>query len=77
MNGNKELLPCYAYRDSRTEAIVPQVHEKIPFSEVYRKTGIQFQPFNTIYQLYADKLAGRLDKSIGFLCRLLQHAACC
>ena len=67
MNGSEPILPCYAYRDSRTEASIPRVHEKIPFSELYRRTGIQFQPFNTIYQLYADKLAGRLDRACGFL----------
>ena len=61
LRGDEEVPPCYAYRDSRTEAIIPQVHEIMPFSELYRRTGIQFQPFNTIYQLYADKLAGRLD----------------
>lgn len=67
MRGDEEVLPCYAYRDSRTEAAVPQVHEKIAFSELYRRTGIQFQPFNTIYQLYADKLAGRLDGATDYL----------
>lgn len=67
MDGKQEIWPCYAYRDDRTEAVIPQVHEKVPFSELYRKTGIQFQPFNTIYQLYADKLAGRLDHACGFL----------
>ena len=67
MNGSEPVLPCYAYRDSRTETAIPKVHEQISFSELYRRTGIQFQPFNTIYQLYADKLAGRLDESSGFL----------
>ncbi len=67
LNGDKEILPVYAYRDGRTEAVIPKVHEKVPFSELYRRTGCQFQPFNTIYQLYADKLAGRLDKACGFL----------
>ena len=67
MNGKEEVLPCYAYRDSRTEAVIDKVHERIPFAELYRRTGIQFQPFNTIYQLYADKLAGRLDNACGFL----------
>lgn len=67
MNGNQPILPCYAYRDSRTEAVIPQVHERMTFSDLYRRTGIQFQPFNTIYQLYADKLAGRLDQACGFL----------
>ena len=67
MNGSSPVLPCYAYRDSRTEAIIGKVHEKMPFPELYRRTGIQFQPFNTLYQLYADKEAGRLDKASGFL----------
>ena len=40
MNGSEPILPCYAYRDSRTEASIPRVHEKIPFSELYRRTGI-------------------------------------
>ena len=61
LRGEEPVLPCYAYRDGRTETAIPQVHEKIPFPDLYRHTGIQFQPFNTIYQLYADKLAGRLD----------------
>ncbi|MBR4472854.1 MAG: rhamnulokinase [Oscillospiraceae bacterium] len=67
MKGDKEIYPCYAYRDSRTEAVIPQVHEKISFSELYRRTGIQFQPFNTVYQLVADKLAGRLEGVTDFL----------
>ena len=67
LRGDEEVRPCYAYRDSRTEAVIPQVHELIPFSELYRRTGIQFQPFNTVYQLYADKLAGRLAGVTDFL----------
>ena len=63
LNGEQPILPCYAYRDGRTE----KVHEKMPFAELYRRTGIQFQPFNTIYQLYADKLAGRLAQATDFL----------
>lgn len=61
MRGDKEVFPVYAYRDSRTESVIQEVHEKVPFSELYRRTGCQFQPFNSIYQFYADKLAGRLD----------------
>ena len=61
LRGDEEVLPVYAYRDSRTETVIPLVHEKMPFSELYSRTGCQFQPFNSIYQLYADKLAGRLD----------------
>lgn len=61
LRGDEEVLPVYAYRDSRTEAVIPKAHEKMSFSELYRRTGCQFQPFNSIYQLYADKLAGRLE----------------
>ena len=67
MDGGAPILPCYAYRDSRTEEAIPKVHGIMPFAELYRRTGIQFQSFNTIYQLYADKLAGRLEKASGFL----------
>ena len=61
LKGAEELRPVYAYRDSRTEAVIPKVHEKIPFAELYRHTGCQFQPFNTVYQLYDELLAGRLE----------------
>lgn len=67
MKGDEEVRPCYAYRDSRTEAVIHEVHEKINFSTLYRRTGIQFQPFNTVYQLYTDKLAGRLEGVTDFL----------
>lgn len=61
LKDGKEVMPVYAYRDNRTEAVIPEVHEKMPFCELYSHTGCQFQPFNSIYQLYADKLAGRLE----------------
>ena len=67
LSGDEEIRPAYAYRDSRTEEIVPKVHEIMSFSELYRKTGSQFQPFNTVYQLYADKLSGRLQQATDFL----------
>ena len=67
LRGDAEVLPCYAYRDERTQAVIQKVHDIIPFSELYQRTGIQFQPFNTIYQLYADKQAGRLEDMTVFL----------
>lgn len=67
MEGDREIFPCYCYRDGRTEEVIPQVHKKVPFSQLYRHTGIQFQPFNTVYQLYADRLAGRLERVTDFL----------
>ncbi len=78
MKGDEPVLPCYAYRDSRTEAAIGKAHEIMPFAELYRRTGIQFQPFNTLYQLYADKLAGRLAGVTDFLMvpEYLMYALC-
>ncbi|MBR3001051.1 MAG: rhamnulokinase [Oscillospiraceae bacterium] len=67
MKGDEEVRPVYAYRDHRMDEVVPKVHEKIPFEELYSIAGCQFQPFNSIYQLYADKLAGRLEGVTDFL----------
>ena len=57
------ICPVYCYRDGRTESAVPAVEALIPPEELYARTGIQKQQFNTIFQLYADKLAGRLDRA--------------
>lgn len=67
LRGEETVYPCYAYRDDRTKAVIDQVHEKVPFEQLYRHTGCQFQPFTSIYQLYADKLAGRLEGTTDFL----------
>jgi len=42
-----------AYRDSRTEGMDTLLEQIMPFQELYRKTGIAKQPFNTLYQLMA------------------------
>ena len=49
------LYPVYAYRDGRTQAVLDEVHGILPFEKLYERTGIQFQPFNTVYQLAAQK----------------------
>lgn len=67
MKGDREVMPVYAYRDSRTEAVIPEVHGKMPFCELYRHTGCQFQPFNSLYQLYDDNCKGRLEGVTDFL----------
>jgi rhamnulokinase len=43
----------YAYRDSRTQGVMDEFFERVPRNEVYERTGIQFLPFNTLYQLFA------------------------
>ena len=67
LRGDEEVWPCFAYRDGRTEAVIPAVHEKVPFAELYARTGCQFQPFNTIYQLCDDMRRGRLEGVTDFL----------
>ncbi len=67
LKGEEEILPCFAYRDARTQRVIPGVHEKLPFAELYRRTGIQFQPFNTVYQLCDDLARGRLEEATDFL----------
>ncbi len=65
--GGKEIYPCYAYRDDHTVSASKEVHDIIPFEELYKKTGSQFQIFNTIYRLFLDKKNGRLDQAEAFL----------
>ena len=67
LKGEEEVYPVYAYRDHRTEAVIDEVHAKIPFETLYEHTGCQFQPFNTIYQLYDDLKQGRLTGVTDFL----------
>jgi rhamnulokinase len=43
----------YHYRDRRTQGVMDEVFRKVPKEEIYRATGIQFMPINTLYQLYA------------------------
>ena len=45
----------FQYRDSRTDGMMEQVFAHIPRETLYQRTGIQFQPFNTLFQLYAHQ----------------------
>ncbi len=67
LKGDEEVYPVYAYRDSRMDAVIDKVHQIVPFAELYSRTGIEFMSFNTVYQLYADKLAGRFEGVTDFL----------
>lgn len=67
MNGDKEIPPFYAYRNERCEKSAQKVHKIINFEDIYRRTGIQYASFNTLYQLYDDKLKGRLDNATDYL----------
>ncbi|WP_455191069.1 rhamnulokinase [Eubacterium ramulus] len=52
---NQRLGDAVGYRDHRTQGMDQSVYEVIDEEELYLRTGIQKQPFNTIYQLMAVK----------------------
>ena len=52
---DKILGETVGYRDSRTNGMDEKVYEKISPEDLYARTGIQKQLFNTIYQLMAVK----------------------
>lgn len=49
----KRVGDIVAYRDSRTDGMDALLEKTIPYKELYQKTGIAKQPFNTLYQLMA------------------------
>jgi len=56
LNEKDEILGgSVGYRDSRTNGMDEKVYEKISLEELYGRTGIQKQIFNTVYQLMAVK----------------------
>ncbi len=65
--GDEEIMPVYAYRDRRSADVKDAVHAIIPFEELYKMTGIQYNSFNSVYSLYADKISGRLEGVTDFL----------
>ncbi|WP_105031893.1 rhamnulokinase [Arthrobacter ruber] len=52
--GTLRHLP-FSYRDGRTEAVIDDVHRAVPRERLYARTGLQFLPFNTVYQLAAER----------------------
>lgn len=56
LNEKDELIhEIVSYRDQRTENAVEKIKKKISTEEIYKKTGIQFQQFNTLFQLYVEE----------------------
>ncbi|MBT2654016.1 rhamnulokinase [Bacillus sp. ISL-18] len=66
---DQPLTEAVSYRDPRTDGMMEQVFEKIMKERLYLETGIQFQKFNTIYQLYSIKQQSPeiLDQAKSFL----------
>ena len=50
--GQRVGLPV-AYRDSRTNGLMAQAQQQLGKRDIYQRSGIQFLPFNTLYQLRA------------------------
>jgi rhamnulokinase len=48
----------FHYRDRRTEGVMEEAFKRVPRQEIFERTGIQFLPLNTLYQLLAIVLAG-------------------
>ncbi|MFF5475850.1 rhamnulokinase family protein [Streptomyces sp. NPDC012935] len=48
------------YRDSRTQGVAEKVWATVPAAELYAATGLQYAPFNTLYQLAAARDSAQL-----------------
>jgi rhamnulokinase len=68
------LRPPFAYRDARTDGMMERAFERMPREELYRLTGIQFLPFNTLYQVLADPPEERMRTATRlFIADYLNH----
>lgn len=52
--GQPMLAPSFVYRDERVDTAYQQALTQVPASLIFEETGLQFLPFNTLYQLFAD-----------------------
>ncbi|WP_155368206.1 rhamnulokinase [Catellatospora vulcania] len=48
------------YRDSRTDGVIDKVLRDVPAGRLYATTGLQLQPFNTLFQLVAARDTAQL-----------------
>jgi len=55
------------YRDERTAGVMQRVCSRLPRTEIFTRTGIQFLEFNTIFQLYAHTQAGLPSSAVQLL----------
>ena len=55
LRGDRLLGEPFHYRDERNDRGVEAVHRVVPFEELYRRNGLQFLPFNTLYQLAVER----------------------
>ena len=67
VSGNRLINNPYHYRDERTARGVELVHKIADHATLYGMNGLQFQPFNSIYQLAVDQETGIIDDSARML----------
>jgi rhamnulokinase len=65
VEGGELLGEPFHYRDERTVRGVELVHDRVPFAELYRRNGLQFLPFNTLYQYVTER--GIADADVALL----------
>ena len=58
------LAEPFHYRDERSERGVAEVHAIAPFAELYQRSGLQFLPFNTLYQYRVDAALADADGAL-------------
>ncbi|MER5719401.1 rhamnulokinase family protein [Streptomyces sp. NPDC002132] len=51
------------YRDARTEGVAEKVWATVPAAELYATTGVQYAPFNTLYQLTAARASAQFAQA--------------
>lgn len=56
--GGRLIEDPICYRDERTDGVMEQVSALVPRAEIFSRTGIQFLPLNTLYQLFAHVRQG-------------------
>ncbi|MCU1586099.1 MAG: rhamnulokinase [Microbacteriaceae bacterium] len=61
LRGGRMLGTPYHYRDERTSPAVDATHSLVSRADLYAENGLQFLPFNTLYQLEAERRSGFLD----------------
>jgi rhamnulokinase len=62
LRGGELLELPWCYRDPRAEAGVAAVHDQVTPEDLYDRTGLQFLPFNTIYQVAAEQRLAEADR---------------
>jgi rhamnulokinase len=55
--GDELLGQVVHYRDPRTDGLLQRAFHVVPRDQIFAHTGLQFMQFNTLYQLWAMRLA--------------------